>query len=158
MDGMQGRKQVYVIAATNRPDMIDPAMLRPGRLDKTLYVDLPNEQERLEILKTVTRKTPIDEDVNLEAIASDSRCDGFSGADLVALVREASISALRSTIYLLKEGQAQFYDKSLIKVQQSHFIKSFSSIPPSVGKKDRRRYDLLRIKFGNPSQSSNKEE
>ncbi|KAJ3050626.1 hypothetical protein HK097_008392, partial [Rhizophlyctis rosea] len=68
MDGMSGRKQVYVIAATNRPDMIDPAMLRPGRLDKTLYVDLPNADERFEILKTLTRKTPL-KGVDLRRVA-----------------------------------------------------------------------------------------
>ncbi|RKO89671.1 P-loop containing nucleoside triphosphate hydrolase protein, partial [Blyttiomyces helicus] len=81
MDGMQGRNQVYVIAATNRPDMIDPAMLRPGRLDKTLYIDLPNAEERYEILRTLSRVTPMASDVDLGAIARDLRCDGYSGAD-----------------------------------------------------------------------------
>ncbi|KAJ3059851.1 hypothetical protein HDU98_004118, partial [Podochytrium sp. JEL0797] len=99
LDGMSTRSQVYIIAATNRPDMIDPAMLRPGRLDKTLYVDLPTPEERFEILKTITRKTPVGQGVSLEAVARDSRADGFSGADLAALVREAAVAALRGSIY-----------------------------------------------------------
>lgn len=74
---MSSRGGVFVIAATNRPDIIDPAMLRPGRLDRVLYVDLPNLQEREEILRTVTRTTPLDEDVDLAKLAADPRCDGF---------------------------------------------------------------------------------
>jgi ribosome biogenesis ATPase len=135
MDGMQGRKQVYVIAATNRPDMIDPAMLRPGRLDKTLYVDLPNEQERLDILKTLSRRTPLDPDVDLQSIASDSRCEGYSGADLAALVRESAVTALRYTVYsqgITKHITAKDYN---ITVKQKHFIESFSKISASVGKR-----------------------
>ncbi|KAL0483477.1 ribosome biogenesis ATPase [Acrasis kona] len=66
MDGVEGRRNVYVIAATNRPDIIDPAMLRPGRLDKLLYVPLPNESERSSILVTSARKTPLDVDVDIE--------------------------------------------------------------------------------------------
>lgn len=138
MDGMQGRKQVYVIAATNRPDMIDPAMLRPGRLDKTLYVDLPNELERLEILKTLTRKTPLNPDVNLNIVASDSRCDGYSGADLAALVRESAVTALRCTVYAQGiNSQNEFNKDHQITVKQSHFMDSFSKITASVGKRVR---------------------
>ena len=145
---MQGRKQVYVIAATNRPDMIDPAMLRPGRLDKTLYVDLPNHHERLEILKTLTRKTPLDADVQLNDIAGDARCDGYSGADLAALVREAAVTALRSTIYAQGSQLMEKSSDTQITVKHLHFMDSFAKIPPSVGKRDRKRYELLKIKFG----------
>jgi len=89
MDGLEERVGVFVIAATNRPDIIDPAMLRPGRLDKLLYVPLPTEDDRLSILKTVTRKVPLAADIDLEIIAKDPACQGYSGADLSALVREA---------------------------------------------------------------------
>ncbi|KAF9971157.1 hypothetical protein BGZ73_005940 [Actinomortierella ambigua] len=98
LDGMENRSSVYVIAATNRPDMIDPAMLRPGRLDKLLYVELPTPPERLDILKTLTKKSPLGSDVSLERIAFDARTNRFSGADLASLVREAAVSALRSTL------------------------------------------------------------
>jgi ribosome biogenesis ATPase len=89
MDGLEDRKGVFVIAATNRPDIIDPAMLRPGRLDKLLYVPLPTKDDRHSILKTLTKKLPMDESVQLRLIAHSEHCDGFSGADLSALVREA---------------------------------------------------------------------
>ena len=89
MDGLDERRDVFVIAATNRPDIIDPAMLRPGRLDKLLYVPLPTLEDRHQILKTLTRSLPVAKDVNLKIIASSNQCDGYSGADLSALVREA---------------------------------------------------------------------
>ena len=75
LDGLEERKQVFVIAATNRPDIIDPAMLRPGRLDKLLLVPLPSPEDRCSILKTVTKHTPLDPAINLNAIALDPRCE-----------------------------------------------------------------------------------
>uniref|UniRef100_A0A096N8P4 Nuclear VCP like n=1 Tax=Papio anubis TaxID=9555 RepID=A0A096N8P4_PAPAN len=104
MDGLEARQQVFIMAATNRPDIIDPAILRPGRLDKTLFVGLPPPTDRLAILKTITKngtKQPLDADVNLEAIAGDL-C--YMGADLSALVREASICALRQEMARQKSG------------------------------------------------------
>ena len=95
MDGIDGREGVFLIAATNRPDIIDPALLRPGRLDKILYVPLPDAPGRASILKTVSGKSPISSNVSFERIAYDSRCTGLSGADLAALVREACVSALK---------------------------------------------------------------
>ena len=71
MDGLEERRGVFVIAATNRPDIIDPAMLRPGRLDKLLYVPLPTKEDRLSILTTVCRSIPIASDVDLKKIAYD---------------------------------------------------------------------------------------
>ena len=73
LDGLNDRKGVYVIGATNRPDIIDPAMIRPGRLDHPLFVALPAPSERTEILSTLTRNTPLAEDVDLKAIAEDPR-------------------------------------------------------------------------------------
>ena len=71
MDGLEERRGVFVIAATNRPDIIDPAMLRPGRLDKLLYVPLPSKDDRFNILKTICRNVPLAEDVDLMKIAYD---------------------------------------------------------------------------------------
>lgn len=91
LDGIGVRAGVYVIAATNRPDMIDPAMLRPGRLGKHLFVGLPEAEERVEILRTLLRKMPADAD----ALAEFGRgCEGFSGADLGSLVHEAAQHAI----------------------------------------------------------------
>ncbi|GAA6111964.1 nuclear valosin-containing protein-like isoform X1 [Tachysurus ichikawai] len=90
------------MAATTRPDIIDPAMLRPGRLDKTLYVGFPSPEDRHAILLTITKrgtKPRLHSDVSLEEIAHDERCDCFTGADLSALVREASVNALRAHLY-----------------------------------------------------------
>ena len=92
-DGENASQAVYLIAATNRPDMIDPALLRPGRLDKLLYVPLPTTHGRCSILQTLTRKTPMASDVDLALVAE--RAHGFSGADMAALVREACINAMR---------------------------------------------------------------
>ena len=77
MDGLEGRKGVYIIAATNRPDIIDRAILRPGRFDKLVYVQLPDSSERCEILRTVSRKIPLHDDVDFNFIAQDHRCQRF---------------------------------------------------------------------------------
>ena len=77
LDGLGDRNGVFVIAATNRPDMIDPAMLRPGRLDKPLFVCLPVVDERYEILRTLAKHTPLEATVDLSDIAADERCHNF---------------------------------------------------------------------------------
>ncbi|XP_058525208.1 nuclear valosin-containing protein-like [Ochotona princeps] len=142
MDGVEARQQVFIMAATNRPDIIDPAFLRPGRLDKTLFVGLPPPADRLAILKTITKngtRPPLDADVNLEAIASDLRCDGYTGADLSALVREASMCALRQEMARQKSGE----EKGKLKVGQKHFEDAFKKVKSSISVKDRMMYDAL---------------
>jgi ribosome biogenesis ATPase len=139
MDGMQGRKLVFVIAATNRPDMIDPAMLRPGRLDKALYVDLPNPQERLSILQTLTRNTPLGDDVDLTSVANHKATEGMSGADLAALVREASVNTIRDVFYRQMDRQKT--------VSMHDFETAFTKISRSVSERDKKRYELLKVKF-----------
>eukprot|EP01038_Epipyxis_sp_PR26KG_P006840 gene6840-9364_t len=105
LDGLESRRDVYIIAATNRLELIDDAMLRPGRLGKLLYVPLPSPADRVSILKAITRKVTIEPydtekltGVNLELIGHDNRADGFSGADLAALVREAGLAVVRDLI------------------------------------------------------------
>ena len=95
MDGLEDRKQIFIIAATNRPDIIDPAMLRPGRLDKLLYVPLPDHNDRCSILETITKNLKLDKDIDLGKINGDKRMEGFSGADIAALVREAQLHPLK---------------------------------------------------------------
>ncbi|KAJ0004632.1 hypothetical protein NQD34_010846 [Periophthalmus magnuspinnatus] len=148
MDGLETRRQVYIMAATNRPDIIDPAILRPGRLDKTLYVGLPPATDRHAILLTVTKggtRPELDQDVNLEDIAFDERCDCFTGADLTALVREASVNALNTYLKahnssLLTDGQNHVVN---IKVNKQNFENAFKKVRPSVSKKDRQMYERL---------------
>ncbi|XP_037678992.1 nuclear valosin-containing protein-like isoform X4 [Choloepus didactylus] len=142
MDGLETRQQVFIMAATNRPDIIDPAILRPGRLDKTLFVGLPPPADRLAILKTITKngtKPPLDTDVNLETIAGDLRCDCYTGADLSALVREASICALRQEMARQKSRN----EKGELKVSHKHFEEAFKKVKPSVSKKDQVMYEAL---------------
>jgi SpoVK/Ycf46/Vps4 family AAA+-type ATPase len=90
---------VYVVAATNRPDVTDPAVLRPGRLDKPLFVDLPTPAERFEVMNTITRGAPLGPGVDLKILATDPRAENFSGADLNALTRETTTAALRRTMF-----------------------------------------------------------
>ena len=123
MSGIQDLKDVVVIAATNRPDILDPALLRPGRFDRLIYVPPPDEKARLEILKIHTRKVPLAKDVDLEEIAK--RTENYSGADLEALVREASILALREAIESKKEPK---------EVSKRHFEAALEKVKPSITK------------------------
>jgi cell division protease FtsH len=93
MDGFEPNAKVIVMAATNRPDVLDPALLRPGRFDRRVTIDLPDRKDREDILKVHARKKPLAEDVNLEIVAQ--RTPGFSGADLYSLMNEAAILAAR---------------------------------------------------------------
>lgn len=93
MDGFEPNAKVIIMAATNRPDVLDPALLRPGRFDRRVTIDLPDRLDREAILKVHSRKKPLQEDVNLEIIAQ--RTPGFSGADLYSLMNEAAILAAR---------------------------------------------------------------
>ncbi len=135
MDGMEGRKSVYIIAATNRPDMIDRAMLRPGRLDKLLQVRLPSPAERQDILRTLSAKMPL-VGIDLAVIAADVRCDRMSGADLKNLLREAGVSSLRRT--LLSGGD---HDKMVILPEDMEM--ALTKIKPSVSTQDLRNYERL---------------
>ncbi|KAJ1815576.1 Ribosome biogenesis ATPase rix7, partial [Coemansia sp. RSA 2598] len=155
IDGMESRKSVYIIAATNRPDIIDPAMLRPGRLDKLLYVELPTVAERAEILRTLAKKTPLASDVDLAAVAADKRCEGFSGADLAGLIREASVAALRSVFYPedrdgpAPDGAPRAASSQGVQVTRGHFQVALQRTSPSVSAADMRRYETLRKLYGN---------
>jgi transitional endoplasmic reticulum ATPase len=96
MDGLEKLENVVVIGATNRPDLVDPALLRPGRFDRLIYVPPPDERARLQILKIHTRGMPLAKDVDLEQLARET--EGYSGADLAALCREAAMRVLRRNI------------------------------------------------------------
>ena len=133
LDGLESRRNVFVIAATNRPDIIDPAMLRPGRLDKLLYVPLPAKEDRLSILQTLSRKTPLSSSAMLEAVAASPSCEGYSGADLQSLVREATLVALGRTA----KGKATI-------VEEADFQVALKKILPSVSKRDEKVYNKLR--------------
>ncbi|MEM2040238.1 MAG: AAA family ATPase, partial [Zestosphaera sp.] len=119
MDGIQTLKNVVVIAATNRADMLDPALLRPGRFDRIIFVPPPDRRSRLQILRVHVRKVPLAEDVDLEKLADMT--EGYSGADLEALVREAVMLALRE----------KFEPRP---ISMKYFLQAMKSIKPSLTK------------------------
>ena len=96
LDGIEPLRNVVVLGATNRPDLIDPALLRPGRLEKLVFVEPPDADARREILRTAGRSIPLSDDVDLDALAGE--LDGYSAADCVALLREAALTAMRRSI------------------------------------------------------------
>jgi transitional endoplasmic reticulum ATPase len=96
LDGVEPMRDVVVVGATNRPELIDPALLRPGRLERLVYVPPPDADARTEILKAASRNTPLAEDVNLAELAAS--LEGYSAADCAALVREAALTAMRESL------------------------------------------------------------
>eukprot|EP01107_Rhizomastix_libera_P014487 TRINITY_DN4686_c0_g1_i3.p2 TRINITY_DN4686_c0_g1~~TRINITY_DN4686_c0_g1_i3.p2 ORF type:complete len:164 (+),score=44.81 TRINITY_DN4686_c0_g1_i3:241-732(+) len=154
MDGLESRKDVFVISATNRPDVIDPAMLRPGRLDKLISVDLPDVKGREEIFAACIRAKnfPIDPSMDLSLLASDKRCEGFSGADIAALLREASMAALERSLFSrgfsleIPPSQVQLSEPSLGEffIKMEHFEIAFTKVFRSVSEKDEKYYLSLK--------------
>ncbi len=132
MDGLEERKQVFIIAATNRPDIIDPAMLRPGRLDKLLYVPLPDQKDRLSILTALSRKVPFDSDINLQETSKSKKLEGYSGADLASLVRESQLQCMKRCIRQNSEDY---------KVRILDLEIAINHIVPSVSKMDKEKYE-----------------
>ncbi len=117
MDGLEDLNDVLVIGATNRPDMVDPALLRPGRFDKVLLVGSPSEKGREEILKIHTKKMPLDKGISIKELAK--KTEGYTGADIEAIAREAAMIALRE-------------DEKSDKVKKKHFMEAMKKIMPSV--------------------------
>ena len=106
MDGVQPLKSVLVIAATNRPDLVDAALLRPGRFDHLIHVTLPGDSDRHQVLAIHTHQMPLAANVDLTAIAANTA--DFSGAELAALCREAALAALEEDIGALEVSRARF--------------------------------------------------
>lgn len=94
---MSAKKTVFIVGATNRPDIIDPALLRPGRLDQLIYIPLPDENSRLQIFKACLRKSPLSKDVDLTALARFTT-HGFSGVDITDICQRACKYAIREDI------------------------------------------------------------
>ena len=128
MDGIEPLQRVTVIAATNRPDLLDPALLRPGRFDRLIYVPPPDKKARLEIFKVHTRRMPLADDVDLEKLAEMTQ--GYTGADIAAVCREAALIALRENM-------------KPVPVQMKHFEKALKAVKPSLRREDIMRYERL---------------
>lgn len=144
MDGMNSKKNVFVIGATNRPDQIDPALLRPGRLDQLIYVPLPNDEGRLSILEAQLRKTPLEPGLDLKEIAKAT--SGFSGADLSYIVQRAAKFAIKDSIAAIssKQGEDEPMEQELDAVPhitKAHFELSMQTASRSVSDSELRRYE-----------------
>ncbi|XP_059614118.1 nuclear valosin-containing protein-like [Phlebotomus argentipes] len=146
MDGMEDRKGVFVLAATNRPDMIDSAVLRPGRFDKILFVGIPNQCDREDILKALTKngtEPRLADDVVFEELAAQS--EGYTGADLAGLVRQASMKAFKESL------TTDSSDSDDIKVTRDNFMQAFTETKPSVSQEEKENYERLRVQYSSLS-------
>lgn len=136
LDGLSNRRGIYVIAATNRPDIIDPAMLRPGRLETLLFVDLPEAAERVDILRTLCHETRTKFTIEIGEIAE--KCEGFSGADLEMLLKQAGYAAIKRN--------DRRNDQTDEGIMYEDFVSAREKVRPSVS--DRRKYDRLKAQWG----------
>jgi len=133
MDGLQELKNVVVLAATNRPEAIDPALLRPGRFDKIVEIPMPDEEARLEIFKVHTKRMPINKDVDLATLAEQT--EGYTGAEIENICREAGMNAIRNNRDIVKKED---FDKALVEVKPTipkevvDRIKRFKEEPNSM--------------------------
>eukprot|EP00321_Phaeocystis_globosa_P006226 CAMPEP_0118824024 /NCGR_PEP_ID=MMETSP1162-20130426/10301_1 /TAXON_ID=33656 /ORGANISM="Phaeocystis Sp, Strain CCMP2710" /LENGTH=806 /DNA_ID=CAMNT_0006754645 /DNA_START=70 /DNA_END=2490 /DNA_ORIENTATION=+ len=156
MDGMGAKKSVFIIGATNRPDIIDPAVLRPGRLDQLIYIPLPDEGSRVNILKSVLRKSPVAPDVDLEFMARTVH--GFSGADLTEICQRAAKLAIRESIEKEIEQEKERAANAeanpnametdempdlVPEITKAHFEESMKFARRSVSDNDIRKYEMF---------------
>ncbi|KAJ4806526.1 cell division cycle 48 [Rhynchospora pubera] len=143
LDGVDNRQGVYIIGATNRVDVVDPALLRPGRFGKMLYVPLPGADERVAIMRTHARNKRIDADVDLDALARSERCNNLSGADLATLIDTAAEMALNEWLHLANGTSSS----NACSIKASHLEAAVSAITPSVHDKEREYYEALSKKY-----------
>jgi len=148
MDGMGEKKNVFIIGATNRPDIIDSAIMRPGRLDQLIYIPLPDEKSRTQILKACLRKSPIHKDVDLEFLSRSTK--GFSGADLTEICQRACKLAIRQAIEadIRRETNASADDMEMDEdpvpeITREHFEESMKFARRSVSDNDIRKYEMF---------------
>ena len=127
LDGLEELRDVTVIAATNRPDIIDPALLRPGRFDRLIYIPPPDKEARKEIFKIHTRNKPLADDVDIDELAE--KTEGYTGADIAAVCNEAVMTAIREHINK-GNGKIKKEDFKKIKVKKRHFEKALKKVKP----------------------------
>lgn len=154
IDGVGVKKDIFFIGATNRPELLDDALLRPGRLDQLIYIPLPDFPARLGILQAILKKCPVAPDVSLTFIAQ--KTEGFSGADLAELCQRAAKAAVRCAINAEEiKGQASNGAKTMTDdddddishITRRHFEEAFTGARRSVSVNDLSKYDQFRMKF-----------
>ena len=149
MDGLEAKKTVFIIGATNRPDIIDPALMRPGRLDQLIYIPLPDQGSRIAVFKAVLRKSPIAADVDLEHLAGT--LEGFSGADCTEICQRACKLAIREAIEreieasVAAEAGGMDTDGAdpVPEITRAHFAESLRYARRSVNESDVRKYEMF---------------
>jgi transitional endoplasmic reticulum ATPase len=147
LDGLEILTNVIVIAATNRPDIIDPALLRPGRFDRLLYVPPPDPDSRIQIIKIHTKKKPLDQDVKIEELAGHT--DGYTGADISSLSSAAVMLALRE--HISKYQDPKLADKNVqeLRIHMRHFEEAMKNIRP-LSTEELNMYKRISEQFGRP--------
>ena len=143
IDGVGARKNVFVIGATNRPDVLDPAVIRPGRLDQLIYIPLPDLDSRKGIFKACLSGAPVDPSVNVDVLARST--SGFSGADIAEVCQAASKCAVREAIAEAEAG-GQLSKDSQMKIQKRHFNEAMSRARRSVGEGDLKVFETFKEK------------
>jgi len=151
MDGMNAKKTVFIIGATNRPDIIDSALLRPGRLDQLIYIPLPDEPSRLSIFKANLRKSPIASDVDMDTLARFTQ--GFSGADITEICQRACKYAIRESIErdierekrraANPDGMEEDEADPVPEITKAHFEEAMKFARRSVSDADIRKYQAF---------------
>jgi transitional endoplasmic reticulum ATPase len=153
MDGMTSKKNVFIIGATNRPDIIDSAILRPGRLDQLIYIPLPDDKSRINILKANLRKSPVAKDVDLDYLAKVTH--GFSGADLTEICQRACKLAIRESIEADIRRERERDDNpdtaadmdddydAVPEIRRDHFEEAMKFARRSVTDNDIRKYEMF---------------
>ncbi len=144
LDGLEELEDVVVVATTNRPDLIDPALLRPGRLDRHVHVPVPDEDARRAIFAVHTREKPLADDVDLDELASET--EGYVGADIEAVCREASMAATRQFIHSVDPDEAAD-SVGNVRVSREHFEQALDEVNPSVTAETRERYEEIEERF-----------
>ncbi|MCD6572564.1 MAG: CDC48 family AAA ATPase [Thermoplasmata archaeon] len=141
LDGLEELRDVTVIAATNRPDIIDPALLRPGRFDRLIYIPPPDKEARREIFRIHTRKKPLGDDVNIDELAE--KTEGYTGADIAAVCNEAVMAAIREYI---QDGKFDKEKLKNLKIYKRHFEEALKIVKP-LTKEELQRYISIAEKF-----------
>ncbi|MEM2120874.1 MAG: CDC48 family AAA ATPase [Archaeoglobaceae archaeon] len=145
LDGLEELRDVVVIAATNRPDLIDPALLRPGRIERHIYIPPPDKEARKEIFRIHLRGKPLSEDVSVEELAE--KTEGYSGADIEAVCREAGMLAIREAVAHIRDPREAKEIAQKVRITRKHFEEALRKVKPSLTKEDLRRFETFMKDF-----------
>jgi len=132
MDGLESLRDVVVIAATNRPNLLDPAILRPGRFDRLVYIGSPDRKGRIKIFRIHTKDTPLADDVDLETLADIT--EGYVGADIESVCREAVMTALRENF-------------DVESIEMRHFREAMKKVKPTITENIAQFYEKIEEQF-----------